>query len=97
MAKSLSDEHLRKTSVAANEAGGITQHIGAFFCFSLLRRKNYFPRYTRSLCIPYNERTWRANVTDIIVLVVAADDGVMPQTKEAITHAKNANFLLLWR
>jgi translation initiation factor IF-2 len=87
---------IRETDVAGGEAGGITQHIGAYKVKIGKENSPAFGREIVFLDTPGHEAFTRmrargAKVTDIVVIVVAADDGVMPQTLEAIDHAKAAN------
>lgn len=81
-------DKIRSSSVASTEAGGITQHIGAY-------QISYNGRLITFIDTPGHEaftemRARGASITDIVIIIVAADDGVMPQTKEAIDHAKAA-------
>ncbi len=86
-------DYIRRTNVASKESGGITQHIGAY-------EINYYGKRITFLDTPGHEafskmRSRGAHVADIAILVVAADEGVKPQTKEAISHIKEAGIPMI--
>ena len=86
-------DKIRNSNVVSGEIGGITQHIGAYQIIHNKKNVTFIDTPGHSAFTEMRARG--ANVTDIVILVVASDDGVMPQTKEAIAHAKSAGVQII--
>ncbi len=86
-------DYIRKKNVAAKEAGGITQHIGAYTVDTKLGKITFLD--TPGHAAFSKMRSRGANLTDISILIIAADDGIQPQTIEAIKHIKNSNSTMI--
>lgn len=86
-------DYIRKTKITNKEAGGITQHIGAYKITHNNQEITFLDTPGHAAFTKMRARG--AGITDIVILVIAADDGLMPQTKEAITHAQAANVSII--
>ena len=86
---------LRSTNVVSGEHGGITQHVGAYQIIHNNEKITFIDTPGHAAFTEMRARG--SKLTDIVVLVVAANDGVKPQTIESIKHAKAAKYLLLWQ
>lgn len=86
-------DYIRKAHVAKGEAGGITQHIGGYSVKTKTGKITFIDTPGHAAFTAMRERG--ANLTDIVIIVVAADDGIMPQTIEAINHSKAAGVTMI--
>ena len=88
-------DYIRKTNVIAGEAGGITQHIAAYeVTLQDIRKITFIDTPGHEAFTAMSARG--AQVTDVVIIVIASDDDVMPQTKEAISHAQAANVPIIF-